>query len=705
MLCDDQDTFHALNLLESTVQQGDRPLVIWLGAGVGAWAGYPLWKELATKMHSRFSREAAHYDKTTASSLLNQAAYPRLFQLMRESDDTFYFNLLQNEFVPKQPRPVYRRLLRVLNRIVPTFVLTTNVDEVLEQNLAGRQIVQRSDVERIPQLLFGRIGFVGKLHGSISSINSLVFSEEDYLGLEADIPYMNALNSIFSTSTVLFLGYGLQDEHVISALKGSSRIRPVFGAGPHFIVSPVGGCAISPNVRRISYVDDPSDHRGALLVLEAAADSMAKKQLQGSDLPIADAKNFGVESVYFISDLFPPGQWTTSQTADIRGVSDSETRQLITGEGYVDGEVILHDYSALHDVVVGLICFDVICLTIDNLGRLHGLLGSSTFWTLVEAGAIRLVAPPPEPAVIFQDPQAVVGDLGAFHLGSRSSSFESFGKITISELIRKQIQPRPGLERVAEFQMARLESRIIDLRETLTSDQLSFRTRSALMHPSIRRLLGFSPGTPRGSVPRWVVFPILRLAGVIRKGIICQHLKARATRMIFGSERLASAAFSAAAGTEWADNAASYALTGRFNSDLGRIIESEPSLWSNILSFRDSPAGAEFRCEISERLMTDEGGQVSTAINAGLGQAVPSSVLQRARDQLSGLFTPRNVDSQLVPAVWGDLRNSEERIAGWRRQSKSLLDQVCAARNIGPYDDCPCGSGEKTKFCCSVALR
>ena len=170
MLCDDQDTFHALNLLESTVQQGDRPLVIWLGAGVGAWAGYPLWKELATKMHSRFSREAAHYDKTTASSLLNQAAYPRLFQLMRESDDTFYFNLLQNEFVPKQPRPVYRRLLRVLNRIVPTFVLTTNVDEVLEQNLAGRQIVQCSDVERIPQLLFGRIGFVGKLHGSISSM-------------------------------------------------------------------------------------------------------------------------------------------------------------------------------------------------------------------------------------------------------------------------------------------------------------------------------------------------------------------------------------------------------------------------------------------------------------------------------------------------------------------------------------------------------
>ena len=532
----------------------------------------------------------------------------------------------------------------------------------------------------------------------------LVFSEQDYFELKADIPYLHALSSIFSTSTVLFLGYGLQDEHVLSAVQNSSNIHPLFGVGPHFVVSPEGQCTLSPSVRRISYIADPPDHRSALLALEAAAEFTANEPLE-ADSPITDVRNSGVESVYFISDLLPPGQWTTSQTVGIKGVSDSETRQMVRGEGYVDGEVILHDYSALHDVVVGLICFDVIYLSIDNLGRLHRLLGSSIFWTLVEAEAVRLVVPPPEPGVIFSSSQALVGDLEAFNLGSKSSSFELFAEMTISELIRKQIQPKPGHERVAESQMARLESGILDLRKTLTSDQLSFRTRSALMHPSIRSLLGVSPGTPRGSVPRWVVFPILRLAGVIRKGIICQHLKARATRMIFGSEKLASAAFSAAAGTEWADNAASYVLTGRFNSDLGKIIESEPTLWGNILNFRESPVGIQFRREISERLLVNEGGQVSTAINAGLGQAVPSSVLQRAQDQLSGLFTPRNVGSLLVPAVWGDLRNSEERIAGWRRQSESLLDQECASRNIGPYDDCPCGSGEKTKFCCSLTLR
>ena len=639
-----------------------------------------------------------------ASDFLNQGAHPRLFQLMRESDSRLYFSLLKTIFLPKTPGPVYRRLLSVLEQISPTCVLTTNIDEILEQNLPGRQIVQYSDIEQVPQLLFDRSGFVGKLHGSISSIESIVFSEQDYNRLEHDDRYLDALHSVFSTSTVLFLGYGLQDEHVITALQNASRIHPLFGVGPHFLVVPQGRSTFSPSVRVISYLADPPDHRSSLLVLEDVFDSVARKSLEEENLGTAEAGTSTIESVYFISELFPPGQWNTSQTVNFRGAADSHDRQLVRGEGYVEGEIILDDYSALHDVVVGLICFDVICLSIDHLQRLHSLLGSSTFWTLVAAGSIRLVVPPQEPAVVFPNSQAVVGDLTTFAKGSRSSSFESFSEITISERIRQHIRPIPGRESIAESQISRLESEIIDLRKTVTSEQLSFRTRSALMHPSIRRLLGISLGTPRGSVPRWVAFPVLRLAGVVRKGIICQHLKARATRMIFGSERLASAAFSAATGTEWAENAASYVLTGRFNSDLGKVLESEPTLWRNILLFRESPAGIEFRREVSDRLTINEGGEVTTAINAGLSQAVSSSVLQRAQDQMSGLFTRRNVDSRIVPAVWGDLRNSDNKIAGWKRQSRKVLNEVCAERKIGPYHDCPCGSGEKTKFCCISAL-
>ena len=433
MLCDDVDTFRALNALESTVRERHRSLVIWLGAGASAWAGYPLWQELAAMMHSSFAREAANYDTAMASDLLNQAAHPRLFQLMRESDSRLYFNLLKKIFLPKTPGPVYRRLLNVLDQISPTCVLTTNVDEILEQNLPGRQIVQYSDIEQVPQLLFDRTGFIGKLHGSISSIESIVFSKQDYYQLERDGRYLDALHSVFSTSTVLFLGYGLQDEHVITALQNTSRIHPLFGMGPHFLVVPEGRSTFSSSVRVISYLADPPDHRSALLVLEDVVDSTARKPLDEENFVMAEAENSTIESVYFLSELFPPGQWNTSQTVNFRGVADSQDRVMVTGEGYDEGEVILDDYSALHDVVVGLICFDVICLSIDHLQRLHSLLGSSTFWTLVTAGSIRLVVPPQEPAVVFPNSQSVVGDLTTFAKGSRSSSFDSFSEITISE--------------------------------------------------------------------------------------------------------------------------------------------------------------------------------------------------------------------------------------------------------------------------------
>ena len=226
-----------------------------------------------------------------------------------------------------------------------------------------------------------------------------------------------------------------------------------------------------------------------------------------------------------------------------------------------------------------------------------------------------------------------------------------------------------------------------------------------MIHPAIRRLLGISGGTPQGAVPRWLAFPVLRLAKVVRNGVICQHIRANATRLILGSERLASIAFSASAGAEWVDDAASYALTGRFNSDLGALIEQQLDLLAGVLRFRESAAGKNFRREVAERLATSEGSQVLAAVNAGMREALPTSVLQAARDQLSGLFLHQATGPRLRPAVWGDLRNAEGRVAGWRRRSRALLGGLCRDNNLNPYDVCPCGSGEKIRFCCVAALR
>ena len=687
----------------SAVQGRRRPLVVWVGAGASAWAGYPLWRALAEDMHRRFAREVSTYDKRTAAAILAARSYPKLFQEMHTSEPALYFSCLRDTFSYREPGPVYGRLLKVLGRLRPTCILTTNVDESLEHNLSCIETIQRSDVERIPQLLTEGTAFVAKLHGSISAVESMVFRKQDYDEVIRDVPFLNALRSTFEVSTVVFVGYGLQDKHVLAAIQDNAASHPLFGTGPHFIVAPEGSSGVPEHVRRISYLDDPPDHRSSLLTLEAIAETQVEPSPAVAAPPLGVITEPNRESVYFIGELLPPGSIKTSQT--ITGTSQRGERELLVGEGYVDGEVVLHDYCALHDVVVGLICFDVICLSIDHLGRLHNLLGSTWFWRFAEAEAVRLVIPPHEPVVVFRERGSPVGDIKAFVLGSRSSTMESFHARTVSERIRQHLKPRPGKEAAAEIQMEMLESSTVDLAHVVTTEGLAEKARSAMMHPAIRRLLGISGGTPLGAVPRWLAFPVLRLAGVVRTGVICQHIQACATRMVLGSERLASVAFSASSGTEWVDDAASYVLTGRFNSDVGALIEQQPALLAGVLRFRESADGKSFRREIAEHLATNAGGQVSAAVNSGLREALAMSTLQSARDQLSGMFMPLAAGPRLQPAVWGDLRNGEARIAGWRKRSRALLDDLCRTNGLNPYDLCPCGSGEKVRFCCRSALR
>ena len=420
MFCEDLETTQALNALESLIASRRRPLVVWLGAGASAWAGYPLWDQLADQMHRRFAREVGNYAKESASSLLAEGAYPELFEEVRRSDSALYFSCLTDAFAARQPTPVYERMLHALDRIEPTYVLTTNVDESLERHLSGPEVVQRSDVERLPQLLGDGRAFICKLHGSISSVETMVFSTRDYDDVQTDAPFVNALRSVLADCSVLFLAYGLQDDHVIAALERGVETHPLFGTGPHFIVMPEGSSRMPANVRRISYRVDPADHRSALLTLETVADMQPS---QGATATAAESGGIGQpdrDSVYFIGDLLPWGKHTTSQTFTAEGRSGR--REFIVGEGYVDGEVVLVNYSALHDVVVGLICFDVTCLSINHLGRLHTLLGSFWFWRFVEVEAMRQIVPPEEPVVEFPEPGALVGRIETFKLGAKSST-------------------------------------------------------------------------------------------------------------------------------------------------------------------------------------------------------------------------------------------------------------------------------------------
>jgi hypothetical protein len=149
----------------------------------------------------------------------------------------------------------------------------------------------------------------------------------------------------------------------------------------------------------------------------------------------------------------------------------------------------------------------------------------------------------------------------------------------------------------------------------------------------------------------------------------------------------------------------SYVLTRRFNTDLGAYVQSNPSVLVTLLAFRDTQAGIELRREILQELATSAGSEFVASVNAGLRRIVPSTVMENARDQLSGLLFRNNRDDAVVPAVWTNIRNSDSIARLWRARSRRELEEYCRLRGIRDRHLCPCGSGEKLRFCCAEALR
>lgn len=698
MLSNDTETTQAMALLYEELQAAKRPLVIWIGAGASAWANYPLWQTLTSEMHADFSRHVRGYEKSNAADSLEIGDFPAVFEFMRLADAQRYRAMLVSAFSTRPVGPHFKAFIELLETINPLHIVTTNVDEELERNLPTATLVQRSDIERATYLLHKRESFICKLHGSISAVDSMVFATSDYKKLEMDESYLGFLQSVLADSNVVFLGYGVRDEYVINQLMQGREKRKLFGGGSHFVISPQAAFPSPSHLRRIQYLTSATpDHRGALEVIHLIAEAKS----QGGHRIDNEKMEVRQPTIYYLADFLPYGKHSTSYNLTVTGEIDTIPREVMIGEGYVDGEVSVEGYSALHDLVVGLICFDQVYVKLNDAGKLHDVVGSENFWRLSAADAIGLVHIAANPALTYPGVGLYVGgDFGDMESVEKVDGDGAMQRRTVRQSIRRVIAPVPGMERQAEDLFDNLEKKVFVLQD----DGHKKGVESALVNPSVRRLLGISAGVTLNSVPKWVAYPLLRLAKVVQTASVCEQLGASATRMIWGSEHLAGAAFQAKTASEWVDSAASYALTGRFDSDLGVLVRAEPEIFGKILSFRESESGLELRREIASHLKTNQSSSLVAAINSGLRQTIPLTLLQKARDQMSGLFTPIYITDKLTPAILGDLRNGDKRIAQWRERSKKILKDAELSLKISPYGQCPCGSGVKFRFCCHEAL-
>lgn len=187
-------------------------------------------------------------------------------------------------------------------------------------------------------------------------------------------------------------------------------------------------------------------------------------------------------------------------------------------------------------------------------------------------------------------------------------------------------------------------------------------------------------------------------------GSVCDRLGIQAAKIPFGGERLTSAAFGVQSASESADNYASYVLTGRFDTDLGAALVSQPTVFKGIVRFRNTAEGEAFRREIRDQLVANAASEFSASVNAGLARNIPIKVLQQARDKLSTLLT-ESTKITSVPAVWTNTRQSDDTTRYWRARSRRTLLDFAKQRGTRGDDPCLCGSGDKLRLCCLLPLR
>ena len=207
----------------------NRSLTFFVGAGVSRISGAPSWNQIIQKISAKLKITTQKAYSSDESLKLAQMLYINL------NKDTNKYHTFVNECLTPanailKPNDVHKALFD-LN---PVSFITTNFDELLEisamqycQNFVS--IAKDKDVPRI-----NGSKFILKIHGDIKNQN-IVFKEEDYLNYSENFKLIETLlKSIFSTNTVVFIGYGLNDYNVKLILNWAKSLlkkqfnKPIF---------------------------------------------------------------------------------------------------------------------------------------------------------------------------------------------------------------------------------------------------------------------------------------------------------------------------------------------------------------------------------------------------------------------------------------------------------------------------------------------
>lgn len=202
-------------------------LTFFVGAGISALSGAPTWKDLIHAINDKLERgRKAEYSNDEYLQI------PQMFYNSLGENKEEYYKFIKDQLRSSSLRP--NAIHREMFNLNPVSFITTNYDSLLEdaavQYCQSFKVVSRD--EDVPTIFGDR--FILKLHGDFKH-NNFVLKEEDYLNYSENFKLIETLvKSIFSTNTVVFIGYSLNDYNIKLILNWTKTLlkdcfrKPIF---------------------------------------------------------------------------------------------------------------------------------------------------------------------------------------------------------------------------------------------------------------------------------------------------------------------------------------------------------------------------------------------------------------------------------------------------------------------------------------------
>ena len=172
-------------------------LVVFVGAGVSKNSGLPKWEELI--------KDYADYRGIKEFTSKQFLTIPE--EIFERYGSLKYYEIAEKRFLGKY---VPNSIHRILKKMKLTYIITTNYDTLIEDEIKNLQIVSKD--EDLPYTNSNRM--LIKMHGDFENKN-IVLKKSDYDNYEKNFQLISTLvKGLFTTNTVLFIGYSYSDTNV-----------------------------------------------------------------------------------------------------------------------------------------------------------------------------------------------------------------------------------------------------------------------------------------------------------------------------------------------------------------------------------------------------------------------------------------------------------------------------------------------------------